>query len=103
MFLHHLPEYILFCAMFFHSLTLRGIGVTKAADTIQIDRYSMKNDNGAAIDFLDTANKFMGWKAILDKPNAWLQYNTVDFEKKQWKALVARAASVTGGTLQLHL
>jgi hypothetical protein len=78
--------------------TLRGIGVTQAANPIQIDRYSEKSAAGATIAFLDTANKFAGWKAILDQPDAWFQYNTVQF-KKPAKKVVIRAKADTGGTI----
>ena len=83
--------------------TLRGVGVTKAADTIQIDRYSKLSESGASVAFLDTANKFKGWKIILNGNDAWAQYNTVDFGKKPFKTVQVKAASNTGGTLQIHL
>jgi hypothetical protein len=81
--------------------TLRGIGVTDAAKEIQIDRFSAKSDD-AAVDFLDTTNRFLGWKTILTKPSSWIQYNTVDFGKKAAKTIRVRAASTTGGTLVIR-
>ena len=83
--------------------SLRGIGVTKASDTIQIDRYSNISESGASIEFIDTANKFQGWKLILNGQDAWAQYNTVDFGSKRMKTVYVKARSDKGGTLQIHL
>ncbi len=82
--------------------TLRGVGVTDAGKKIQIDRYSAKSDDGVTVDFIDTANRFEGWKTIFSMPGSWIQYNTVDFGKNKLKSLVIRAVSSTGGTLQIH-
>jgi len=62
--------------------TLRGVGPTDASQKIQIDRYSYLSDTGACIDFLDTLNRFEGWKAMLDA-NAWVEYDGVDFGKRK--------------------
>lgn len=35
--------------------------------------------SGAAIDYLNQANKFEGWKTLLSKNGAWVQYNRVNF------------------------
>jgi GH43 family beta-xylosidase len=83
--------------------TLRGVGLSDARKQIQVDRYSHKSDKGTSIAFLDTLNKFQGWKMILDKQNAWIQYNSIDFGKKKLKTISLRAASKTGATLQLRL
>jgi hypothetical protein len=83
--------------------TLRGVGLTDASQKIQIDRYSLKSNEGASIAFLDTLNKFEGWKSILDTANAWVQYNSVDFGSNILKSVNVRALSKTGGTLQLRL
>jgi hypothetical protein len=83
--------------------TLRGIGITDAIKEIQIDRFSEKSNEGASIDFLDTLNRFLGWKTILDKPNAWIQYNSVDFGKKKLKSVNVKAISKTGSILQIRL
>jgi hypothetical protein len=81
--------------------TLRGVGTTNAISQIQVDRYSAKSDN-AAIDFLDTTNRFLGWKTIFTKPGAWVQYNSVDFAKKALKNISLRVISESGGLLQVH-
>ncbi len=83
--------------------TLRGAGLTNASRKIQIDRYSLKSNNGASIAFLDTLNKFGGWKTILDKANSWIQYNSVDFGNKKYKSVNLRALSISGATLEIHL
>ena len=53
----------------------------------------MKSDTGASIAFLDTINTFKGWKTILDKKDAWIQYNAVDFGSKKYKSVQLRASS----------
>jgi hypothetical protein len=82
--------------------TLRGVGFTNARKQIQVDRYSHISDKGASIAFLDTNNRFLGWKTILDG-DAWVQYNSVNFGKKKLSSVTVKAASVTGGTLQLRV
>jgi beta-xylosidase len=82
--------------------TLRGVGLTKATNNIQIDRYSAKSPDGVAIEFLDTSNKFQGWKTIFTKHNEWIQYNSVDFGKKKLKSATAKLTSNTGGSLEIH-
>jgi hypothetical protein len=79
---------------------LRGIGITNAKAQIQMDRFSGKSD-AAAVDFLDTTNRFLGWKTILTKPNSWIQYNTVEFVKGI-KSVNVKAFSETGATLVIR-
>jgi Glycosyl hydrolases family 43/Carbohydrate binding module (family 6) len=83
--------------------TLRGVGVTSALKKIEIDRYSKISETGIAIAFLDTLNTFNGWKTTLDKQNAWIQYNTVDFGNKKLKSVQVKALSYSGGILQIRL
>ncbi len=59
--------------------TLRGVGLTKATDKIQIDRYSRISDNGTNVVYNDTLNYFDGWNTVLSGKNAWIQYNSIDF------------------------
>ena len=82
--------------------TLRGVGLTDARRQIQLDRYSRLSAQGAAIAFLDTANTFRGWKTRL-APGGWVQYNGVDFGPRPLRTAVLRAASATGGTVQIRL
>lgn len=79
--------------------TLRGVGLTDAGSNIQIDRYSRISDAGATIAFLDTSNKFQGWKTIFTNANAWVQYNSVRFGNKAVKTVTVKVNSPTGGTL----
>jgi len=83
--------------------TLRGIGIADASKELQIDRYSAKSDDGITIDYLDTNNRFLGWKTIFSKTNAWIQYNTVDFGTKKFNAVNVKAQSGSGGVLQVRL
>ncbi len=83
--------------------TLRGVGVTKASQKIEIDRYSLKSQTGSSVAFLDSIQTFNGWKAILNGPNAWIQYNTVDFGNNKLKKVHVKALSENGSTLQVRL
>ncbi len=83
--------------------TLRGVGQTSATSNIQLDRYSAISKNGASIAFLDTTNKFAGWKTLLETKDAWVQYNAVLFTKTTPNTVKFRVKSNTGGTLQLRL
>jgi len=83
--------------------TLRGVGMAKASQEIQIDRYSSKSATGASVAFLDSTSTFNGWKTVLNSKNAWVQYNAVDFGKEKLKAVQIRALSEKGGTLEIRL
>ncbi|OFX58285.1 MAG: alpha-N-arabinofuranosidase [Bacteroidetes bacterium GWB2_41_8] len=83
--------------------TFRGVGVTSAKENIQPDRYSNISKHGASIALLDTVNTFAGWKTILEAPEAWVQYNTVDFGNKKLKKVELKARSAKGGTIQIRL
>lgn len=83
--------------------TLRGVGLTNAANKIEIDRYSNISESGATVAFIDTLNTFKGWKTMLESKNAWVKYNAVDFGSKKIKKVEVRAMSLNGGILQIHL
>lgn len=83
--------------------TFRGVGVTSAKENIQPDRYSNISKKGASIALLDTVNTFAGWKTILETPEAWVQYNTVDFGNKKLKKVGLKVRSAKGGTIQIRL
>jgi GH43 family beta-xylosidase len=83
--------------------TLRGAGLTNAHDIIQIDRYTRVSESGVVIDFLDTLDRFKGWKMSLNAPGAWVQYNSVDFGKKKVKNVSVQARSERGGVLQVRV
>ncbi len=81
--------------------TLRGIGISKATSDIQLDRYSAISHTGAAIEYLDTANCFAGWETIFSSPEAWVRYNTVQFDG-DCNGAVLRVKAPGGGTLLLQ-
>ena len=83
--------------------TLRGVGLTDARKEIQLDRYSRLSDKGAAIDYLNQANKFEGWKTLLSTDGVWVQYNRVDFGSQAPRKVKARVLSASGGTLQIRI
>lgn len=83
--------------------TLRGVGVTKATDQNEIDRYSSKSETGSSVAFLDSLNTFNGWKTVLNSKNAWVKYNSVDFGKEKLKSVQIKAFSEKGSTLQIRL
>jgi len=85
------------------SPTFRGVGVTSALQKIEIDRYSRISETGASVAFLDTLNTFNGWETTLNKQDAWIQYNAVDFGNKKLKSVQVKALSQTGGTLQIRI
>lgn len=83
--------------------TKRGVGITSHTSKIQVDRYSAKSNYGAASAFLDRLDPFQGWKIVLNKPDAWVRYNRVDFGRDAAKNLVIRARSLSGATLSVQL
>ena len=83
--------------------TLRGVGITMANEKIQIDRYSEISSKGASVAFIDTLNKFDGWKLILDHDKAWAKYNNIDFGKVKSKHVKMRVRSITGGDIQIKI
>jgi beta-xylosidase len=83
--------------------TWRGVGITKAVNKIQIDRYSMKSDEGVAVEYLDELEYFKGWKLLFNKPESWVSYNNVDFGKSKLKKLTINALATNGGSFELRL
>ena len=83
--------------------TLRGVGLTRASQKIELDRYSLKSETGTMIDFLDSTNTFKGWMTVLSGNDSWVQFNTVDFGKKKMKKVEVKAKSEMGGVLHIHL
>ncbi|MCW8849766.1 MAG: family 43 glycosylhydrolase, partial [Melioribacteraceae bacterium] len=81
--------------------TLRGVGISDAKSKIQIDRYSLKSDNGVTIEFIDTLKRFDGWKTLFDKADSWIQYNSVDFKEGNSKYLKLKIKSKDESNLQL--
>jgi hypothetical protein len=83
--------------------TLRGVGITKATEKIQIDRYSQIDTAGATVALIDTLNTFMGWKTIFSTKNAWIQYNAVDFGQKKLKTVELKALVTNETRLQIRI
>jgi hypothetical protein len=81
--------------------TFRGVGLTKATDKIQLDRYSGISEKGAMTAYIDTLNYFDGWKTILSRKNTWVQYNAVDFGSGNYKYLKMRYKSPKGSVFVL--
>jgi len=83
--------------------TLRGVGLVDASKEIQIDRYSRISDKGIAVEFIDTTNTFKGWKTVFSSKDAWIQFNAVNFGKKNFKSVIVKAMSKDGGNIQIRL
>lgn len=58
--------------------TLRGVGVNKATEKIEIDRFSSASAD-VTESLIDTVNTFRSYQATLPAKGSWLQYNDVDF------------------------
>jgi hypothetical protein len=58
--------------------TMRGVGINKATEQIETDRYSTASD-GTTTAYVDTTNYMRGLCATLPKKGSWLRYNDVDF------------------------
>lgn len=82
--------------------TLRGVGITKASEKIQIDRYSDK-DSTVNITFIDTAKKFDGWKTTFKSPGSWIRYNRVDFNDKKFSEMQVMANAAADATIELRV
>jgi hypothetical protein len=83
--------------------TLRGVGIVDAKSKIQIDRYSAISSQGVTDSFLDEANHFGGWKISLKGPNAWVQFDRVDFGKGGLKSVDVQGMAAAGGSIEIHL
>jgi hypothetical protein len=83
--------------------TLRGVGITNATGNIEIDRFSNISPAGASVEFLDPDDRFGGWKTILKGPEAWVQYNAVDFGSKKLRKAVLKARSESGSIIEIRL
>jgi hypothetical protein len=58
--------------------TMRGVGVNKATEKIEIDRYSVASTD-ITTQLIDTVNTFRSYQASLPRKGSWIQYNDVDF------------------------
>lgn len=82
--------------------TLRGVGIADAKRPIQVDRFSSKSEQGAAVSFINDLNRHAGWKATLSGKNSWVQYNRVEFGNGL-KTLNIRVASPSYGVVEVRL
>jgi hypothetical protein len=83
--------------------TLRGVGIVDAKSTVQIDRYSAISNEGAAVSFIDNANRREGWKVALSEKSAWVRFDRVDFGAGGLKSVKVRSVSPTGGSVEVRL
>jgi hypothetical protein len=81
--------------------TLRGVGIVDAKSKIQIDRYSAI-DGDVAVAFVDPANTHEGWKISLSGKSS-VRCNEVEFGKGGLKSASVRAASKSGGVIEIHV
>ena len=58
--------------------TMRGVGINKAVEKIEIDRYSSAS-NDVTTQLIDTVNTFRSYEATLPAKGSWIRYNDVDF------------------------
>lgn len=82
--------------------THRGVGLAQAESEIQIDRFSKISQHGVNVTFNDTLKTFDGWKTIFTEKNAWISYNSVEFNKKL-KSVQIKAKAEQGGMLDIRL
>ena len=83
--------------------TYRGVGISNARREIQIDRYSAVSPEGVSVAFVDPERKQNGWKAVMTAPNAWVQYDRIDFGKGKLSAVTVNALSSTGGGVEIRI
>ncbi|MBB3698250.1 family 43 glycosylhydrolase [Flammeovirga yaeyamensis] len=79
--------------------TLRGVGITSAKDTIQIDRYS--EIHNAEVDFVKRVG-IPEWKITNTKKESWVQYNTVSFDDKPKNVQLKVKSKAKGGRIELR-
>ncbi len=58
--------------------TMRGVGINKATEKIQIDRYSSAA-TGVTTEYIDTLRAFSGGSATMPTKGSWVKYDDVDF------------------------
>lgn len=82
--------------------THRGVGIVKASNKIEIDRYSQKSEKGISIAFIDTLNTFKGWKTIFHEKGAWVQFNSIEF-KNDLQEVLFQVYAPKGASLEFQL
>ena len=77
--------------------TMRGVGINKATEKIEIDRYSTASADVTTA-LIDTVNTFRSYQATLPVKGSWLQYNDVDFSNVEKTAYLIVNAKAAGNT-----
>ena len=77
--------------------TLRGVGVNKATEKIEIDRYSEASSD-VTTQLIDTVNTFRSYQAALPKKGSWLRYNDIDFDCINNDAYMIISVKAAGNT-----
>jgi hypothetical protein len=70
--------------------TMRGVGINKATEKIEIDRYSTASSD-VTTSLIDTVNTFRSYQATLPKKGSWLHYADVDFSPTTDAYLIVNA------------
>ena len=82
--------------------TLRGVGVTKATDHIQMDRYSAIYHYGVYVDLLDAENPFEGFYIHFARGNSWVRYDEITFPETAPTSIVFRIRSGAASKVSLQ-
>ena len=77
--------------------TLRGVGVNKATEKIEIDRYSEASSD-VTTQLIDTVNTFRSYQAALPKKGSWLRYADIDFDCINNDAYMIISVKAAGNT-----
>ena len=77
--------------------TMRGVGINKATEKIEIDRYSEASSD-VTTQLIDTVNTFRSYQAALPKKGSWLRYNDIDFNCINNDAYMIISAKASGNT-----
>ena len=77
--------------------TMRGVGVNRATEKIEIDRYSTASSD-VTTQLIDTVNTFRGFEATLPKKGSWLRYADVDFSGIDRSAYLVVNAKASGNS-----
>ena len=76
--------------------TLRGVGINKATEKIEIDRFSSASKD-VTEQLIDTVNTFRGFEATLPQKGSWIKYSDIDFSclTEGYMVISAKAAGNT--------
>ena len=77
--------------------TMRGVGINKATEKIEIDRYSEASSD-VTTQLIDTVNTFRSYQAALPKKGSWLRYNDVDFSDITGDSYLIMSVKASGNT-----